>query len=145
MWLMCSASPGPGREAVPAGGTPRGAEAMALVPASALGNGGIPFPSSKWGAAGHLCTGSSAAWESRQLWLQVQKFSWVWQNAFPVFLEIWANLWGWGKVRNHSKWEVICLGVEDISMLDLLNYVGFVMRERNQDFLSWKQDEIHLD
>lgn len=30
-------------------------------------------------------------------------------------------------------------------MLDLLNYVWFVMGERNQNFLSWVQDEIPFD
>lgn len=55
MWFMRFALPRPGREAVcQLEGHQEVAEAMALVPAPAPGKGGIPFPSSKRGAAGRV-------------------------------------------------------------------------------------------
>lgn len=83
---------------VPAGGTPRKGWSNGTGACLSPWERGDPLSLLQArGCRTCLCTGSSAAWESRQLWLQVQKFSWVWQNAFPVFLEIWASLWGWGR------------------------------------------------
>lgn len=113
MWLVCSASPGPSREAVRRleghrGGVPSNAS---LVPAP--GERGIPLPSPGRGAAGGATARAlwqPAAWEGRRLWLQVQKLSRGWQNVCPVFLGTCANLWGRGKwdtavSERWSGWE----------------------------------------
>lgn len=130
---------------VPAGGTPRKGWSNGIGACLSPWERGDPLSLLQArGCRTCLCTGSSAAWESRQLWLQVQKFSWVWQNAFPVFLEIWASLWGWG------RWETT-VSEGDLSGSRRHFHVGFIELcvvcdgERNQDFLSWVQDEIPFD